>query len=238
MNMGRLTDTVKHLIILNALFFIAKLFQPAVMDGLFALYYFDTPQFHIWQVLTHMFMHADIMHIFFNMFALYMFGSAVEGAWGRNKFLFLYFSAGIGSMLLHTGVNYYHVQVGLEFIEQSGISDVQIENLAGVEGHPVRKMLQSMYRPAVGASGAISGVLVAFAMLFPNVELMLMFVPVPVKAKYFVPVLVLIDVFSGFTGFSLLGKGIAHWAHVGGALTGFLIAYYWTKNSMNKHRWN
>jgi membrane associated rhomboid family serine protease len=91
--------------------------------------------------------------------------------------------------------------------------------------------------PAVGASGAIYGILVAFGMMYPNTELMLMFLPIPIKAKYFIPALLLIDLFSGLTGFSLFGQNIANWAHIGGALFGFIMAYYWKKNSFNDKRW-
>ena len=99
-------------------------------------------------------------------------------------------------------------------------------------------MFEAFNTPAVGASGAIYGVLVAFAMLFPNVSLFLLFVPVPIKAKYFIPVLIGIDLFSGFTGYSLFGGGIAHFAHVGGALFGFIMMWYWKKNSFNQNRWD
>ena len=92
--------------------------------------------------------------------------------------------------------------------------------------------------PAVGASGAIYGLLVAFAFVFPNAELGIMFIPIPIKAKYFVPVIVGIDLFSGVTGFSIFGGGVAHFAHVGGALFGFLMVWYWRKNQFNSNRWN
>ena len=105
-----------------------------------------------------------------------------------------------------------------------------------------RENIDSMYAafntPAVGASGAIYGVLVAFGMMYPNVALMLIFLPIPIKAKYFIPALILLDLFSGLTGFSLFGQNIANWAHVGGALFGFIMAYYWKKNSFNNQRWN
>ena len=218
---------------------------------LFSLYYFESPNFHFWQPLTHMFMHdsQSIMHILFNMFGLYMFGSPLEARWGRNKFLFFYFSAGIGAALIHTMVNYYQVQSGVDALLAGGWSQENITNfletgtggsrsiLEVVSQSKIDTIFSSYNVPAVGASGAIYGILVAFGMMYPNTELMLMFLPIPIKAKYFIPVLLLIDLFSGLTGFSLFGQNIANWAHIGGALFGFIMAYYWKKNSFNDKRW-
>ena len=118
----------------------------------------------------------------------------------------------------------------------TGQYDTSILN--NVSKDTLQTMFEAFNTPAVGASGAIYGVLVAFAMLFPNVSLFLLFVPVPIKAKYFIPVLIGIDLFSGFTGYSLFGGGIAHFAHVGGALFGFIMMWYWKKNSFNQNRWD
>jgi len=257
--MGRITETVKVLLVINVLFFIGKLTSPEIFDRLFALYYFENPNFQIWQPLTHMFMHAGFGHILFNMFGLWMFGSPLEARWGRSKFLFLYFSAGFGAALIHTGVNYYHFKLGYETLINSGLSGEQIIELiesawsqatssstgsyvvslpSGVDVETFNSMAQSYKIPAVGASGAIYGVLVAFGMMFPNIPLMLIFLPIPIKAKYFIPALIAIDLFSGITGYSLFGQGIAHWAHIGGALFGFIMAFYWKKNSFNTNRWN
>jgi len=233
--------------------------MPEVFDRLFSLYYFDNPNFKVWQPITHMFMHADFMHILFNMFALYMFGSPLEMVWGKKKFLFFYFSAGLGAAVIHTLVNYYHVQSGFQALLDAGRTPTQIlEQMADIMsqvasnatgqystreygGVPIQQigaMTESYEGYARGASGAVMGVLVAFGLLYPNMELMLLFLPIPIKAKYFIPVLVLIDLFSGLTGVSLFGQGIAHWAHLGGALFGFVMAYYWKKNSFNNRRWN
>jgi len=248
--MGRLTNTVKHLIIINVLFFVGKLAMPDVFDRLFSIYYFENPNFRIWQPITHMFMHGDFGHILFNMFGLYMFGSPLEAQWGRNKFLFFYFSAGLGAALIHTLVNYYHFHSGFDALLAAGATEDQIWELVNSvlrEGYykPIPELgdqaanfFTSFNTPALGASGAIYGILVAFGLMYPNVELMLIFLPIPIKAKYFIPVLLLIDLFSGLTGFSLFGQGIAHWAHLGGALFGFIMAYYWKKNSFNNRRWD
>ncbi|MCH9661109.1 MAG: rhomboid family intramembrane serine protease [Bacteroidetes bacterium] len=246
--MGRITDTVKHLIIINILFFVAKLAMPEMMDRLFALYYFESPNFRFWQPVTHMFMHGDFGHILFNMFGLYMFGSPLEARWGRNKFLFFYFSAGLGAALIHSAVNYYHFQSVYDALTQIGMSAGDIQGIltegsfnTAILENITQAKIQSFYEayhiPAVGASGAIYGVLVAFGMLFPNTPLMLIFLPVPIKAKYFIPAIIALDLFSGVTGYSLMGQGIAHWAHIGGALFGFIMAYYWKKNSFNNKRW-
>lgn len=249
--MGRITDTVKALIIINVLFYAGSMFSGEVAYKLFSLYYFESPNFHFWQPLTHMFMHdsQSFMHILFNMFGLYMFGSPLEARWGRNKFLFFYFSAGIGAALIHTMVNYYQVQSGVDALLAGGWSQTDITNFLNTGTGGSRSILEvvsqakidtifSSYNvPAVGASGAIYGILVAFGMMYPNTELMLIFLPIPIKAKYFIPALLLIDLFSGLTGFSLFGQNIANWAHIGGALFGFIMAYYWKKNSFNDKRW-
>lgn len=248
--MARITETVKVLIIINVLFFVGKLTMPDVANRLFSLYYFENDNFQIWQIVTHMFMHADIGHIAFNMFGLWMFGSPLEALWGRNKFLFFYFSAGIGATLIHTLVNYYHFHSGFDALLSLGVTEGEIwELLRNTNSEGTYRVIPEMGDKAIdfftsyntralGASGAIYGVLVAFGLMYPNMELMLIFFPVPIKAKYFIPGIILMDLFSGLTGISLMGEGIAHWAHLGGALFGFIMAYYWKKNSMDKHRWN
>jgi membrane associated rhomboid family serine protease len=146
-------------------------------------------------------------------------------------------------------VNYFAYQSGFNSLLEAGMTPEAIQTmlntgkydtsiLNNVSKDTLQTMFEAFNTPAVGASGAIYGVLVAFAMLFPNVSLFLLFVPVPIKAKYFIPVLIGIDLFSGFTGYSLFGGGIAHFAHVGGALFGFIMMWYWKKNSFNQNRWD
>jgi len=244
--MGRITDTVKALIIVNVLFFIGTQFTGDVAYKLFSLYYFESPSFKFWQPISHMFMHGGFGHILFNMYALWAFGSPLEERWGRNKFLFFYFSAGIGAAFIHSLVNYYQVQSGMDALMAAGVSQSQITDLlttgqfnSNILNDISQNTIQSLYDsynvPAVGASGAIYGILVAFGLMFPNVALMLIFVPIPIKAKYFIPAIILGDLFFGITGSPF---GIAHWAHIGGALFGFIMAYYWKKNSFNDHRWD
>jgi membrane associated rhomboid family serine protease len=217
--MNNMTDTVKHLIIINVLVFIAaNFFMPNLYITL-PLYCFGTDYFHIYQLITHMFMHAqindlhhiglsDFMHIGFNMYALYSFGSILEHFWGSRKFLFYYIVCGLGAAITFNLVNYLTGDFGAS---------------------------------AVGASGAIYGLLVGFGFMFPDQKLALMFVPVPIKARYFIPGLIAMDLFLGFNGQSLFGfggTGIAHFAHVGGALTGGILMWIWRNNRFNHNRWN
>lgn len=249
--MMNITPVVKQLLIINIIFFIGSQLVP-VAESYFALYYFENPMFKFWQPLSHMFMHGGISHIFFNMFALFSFGSALEHFWGGNKFLFFYISCGLGAALLHSFINYLEFRNELSYLIDSGIKKDDVFNLLnqkmfdrrwldiiGQEGVDTLSISYSV--PAVGASGAIYGLLVAFAFMVPNAELSLMFIPIPIKAKYFVPGLLAIDLFLGFKGSSIFGAGstgIAHFAHIGGALTGFIMMWYWRKNRFNHKRWN
>ncbi len=246
--MGKITEAIKHLIILNVILFAAASFLPNLNLGSYlALYFPQNEHFGFWQFVTHMFMHGGFTHILFNMYALWAFGSPLEQMWGKNKFLFFYFSAGIGAGLIYTAVNYYQFNNIYQDLISAGIQGTEIQNLlktgsynTGILEHVSEKRLTDLYQiyntPAVGASGAIYGVLVAFGMSFPNAKLALIFFPVPIAAKYFIPVLIGLDLFSGVTGFSLFGGGIAHFAHVGGAIIGFIMMKYWQKNQFQ--RWN
>ena len=245
--MGKSTDAIKHLIILNVIFFAATSFIGPSLSNWFALYFPENEHFGFWQFVTHMFMHGGFMHILFNMYALWAFGSPLEQMWGRNKFLFFYFSAGIGAGLIYTGVNYFQFNGVYNELISAGMQASDIQTLLETRSYNSRildvipeKKLAEIYQiyntPAVGASGAIYGVLVAFGMSFPNAKLALIFLPVPIAAKYFIPVLIGLDLFSGVTGFSIFGGGIAHFAHVGGAIIGFIMMKYWQKNQFN--RWN
>lgn len=247
--MGKLTDAVKHLIILNVIFFAASSFLGASLGDWLALYFPKNPHFGLWQYVTHMFMHGGFMHILFNMYALWAFGSPLEQMWGRNKFLFFYFSAGIGAGLIYTAVNYYQFNSIYNDLVSLGMSATEIQSLLEsgrynssildqIPENRLADIFQIYNTPAVGASGAIYGVLVAFGMTFPNAKLALIFLPVPISAKYFIPVLIGLDLFSGVTGFSIFGGGIAHFAHVGGAIIGFIIMKFWQKNQFNDKRWN
>ena len=248
--MRNVTETVKQLIIINILFFIGTQLVSGPAYQYLALFFPENSDFMPWQPITYMFMHGGFMHILFNMFALYSFGSALEQFWGGKKFLFFYISCGLGSALVHTGVNYFHFQEGLDALISNGFSKSEILTLLN-EGRidtrwqevitvtQFQNFTSAYVGTAVGASGAIYGIIVAFAFMFPNAELGLMFIPIPIKAKYFVPGLVLVDLYLGISGKSIFGGGgVAHFAHVGGALFGFLIVWYWKKNQFNSNRWN
>jgi membrane associated rhomboid family serine protease len=266
----QLSDTVKHLLILNIILFVGAYALPQIND-LFALHYIETHSFKWWQLVTHMFMHGSPMHLFFNMFALVSFGTALERFWGMKKFLFFYFSCGFGAAFIQMGYYYYEVHALMAQLSDLNITNADWKILLNTafnrgdlyEGQLLFDGAKAIFEKyptmnsdqfkvvfdtalkakaaMVGASGAIYGLLVAFAFMFPNAELALLFIPVPIKAKYFVPVIVLIDLFSGVTGMSAFGGGIAHFAHVGGALVGFLMMWYWKNNKFNDHnsnRWN
>jgi membrane associated rhomboid family serine protease len=249
--MNNITPVVKQLLIINIIFFIGSQLVP-IADNYFALYYFENPMFKFWQPLTHMFMHGGIPHIFFNMFALFSFGSALEHFWGGKKFLFFYISCGLGAALLHSVVNYYQFHSALNILVENGINKTEVFNILAQGKYNLQweqilgqselsNLVQSYNVRAVGASGAIYGLLVAFAFMVPNAELSLMFIPIPIKAKYFVPGILAIDLFLGFKGSSIFGAGstgIAHFAHIGGALTGFIMMWFWKKNQFNHNRWN
>ena len=245
--MRQISETVKHLLIINALFFLATLSLGPIVYDWFSLHYFKSPKFQLWQPLTHMFMHGDFSHIFFNMFGLYMFGTPLEQMWGRNKFIFFYLSTGFGAALLQMCLYHYQVQEGIQVLQTLGLGSAEIKQFLessaltpGVIEQADIGILRSAYQAfsavLVGASGALYGVLVGFAMLFPNAQLMLLFPPIPIKAKYLVPILILVDLFFGFSSYSM--GPIAHFAHVGGALTGLVMMWYWKRNQFNNNRWN
>ena len=245
--MGRITEIVKHLLIINIIFFFASSVLGEIMYDLFAMHYPNNPNFFVWQPITHMFMHGDLTHIMFNMFGLWMFGTPLEQMWGKQKFIFFYISAGLGAVMLQTII--YHIDVVSvnQILSEYGLSKGEIDlfyetgrlNTSLIQSVGEDRLfsgIQSFKAIMVGASGALYGILVAFAMLFPNVQLMLLFPPIPVRAKYLVPILILFDLFFGFTSYSV--GPIAHFAHVGGAITGFIMMWYWKKNNFNNKRWD
>ena len=245
--MQNIPETVKHLLIINVIFFLATLVLGDIVYDLFALHYPSNPKFEFWQPLTHMFMHGDFSHIFFNMFGLYMFGTPIEQMWGRKKFIFFYLSTGFGAAALQLGLYYYQVTQVLDLLAAQGLSGSQIATffetrdlsysiIEQIGREALLEGLSTFNSVMVGASGALYGVLVAFAFLFPNARLMLLFPPIPVKAKVLVPILIFGDLFFGFTSYSI--GPIAHFAHVGGAITGLIILWYWKKTQFDQNRWN
>ncbi|QFZ55261.1 rhomboid family intramembrane serine protease [Oceanihabitans sp. IOP_32] len=279
--MIRISDTVKHLLIINVLMFIGTLFvgKGILFYDLFAMHFPANEAFKPWQIITHMFMHGgadlnnfSIMHLLFNMFALWMFGTPVEQVLGKKKFLFIYFSAGLGALALQLGSYYFDYYAALSGIADLNMSSEMLTEIVSIDASDgqyikgeilSREMMPILaeynFNPnlinneafkslfemnvisrntMVGASGCIMGVLAAFGMMNPNAELMLIFLPIPIKAKYFIPGIILLDLISGITGQSFFSpSNTAYFAHVGGALVGFLIMWYWKKTQFNKNRW-
>ncbi len=237
--MQRLTPVIKHLIIINViLFFGPMLLNNLDLTNILALHFPKNEHFGFWQYLTHIFMHGSEFHLLFNMYGLWAFGTPLEQMWGKNKFLFFYFSAGIGAGLIYTLVNYYQFDGIYEQLTNLGVSSSEIMNILKVGryndtlitlSNETMSEFYSLYNtPAVGASGAIYGILVGFGLAFPNAKLAMIFFPVPIAAKYFIPLIITSDLFFGMTKYSV--GNIAHFAHVGGAIIGFIIAWYWKKN--------
>ena len=244
--MRSLPEIVKQLIIINILFFLGSTRLENTAYDLLALHYPQNPKFAPWQVVTHMFMHGSINHILFNMFGLWMFGGTLAQMWGRNKFLFFYLSTGLGAAAFQLGINYFQISTVLEKLVEAGYSATALTEtlqskqyntlLNVISRTELDQLLTSYYMSMVGASGALYGILVAFAFLFPNTELMIIFLPIPIKAKYFVPILLASDLFFGFSSYSL--GPIAHFAHLGGAVTGYIMMWYWKKQQFNNNRWD
>lgn len=227
--MRSIPEIIKHLLIINVLVFIGSQVVGTLIFDLLALHYPKNDLFGVWQLVTHMFMHGSFSHILFNMFGLWMFGSPLAQMWGKNKFLFFYLSCGLGAAALQLLVYHLQIQDWLESMVAQGITLDQ--------AYTYLEQGQTLFNVTmVGASGALYGVLVAFAFMFPNAELMLLFLPIPIKAKFFVPLVLLLDLFFGFSSYSM--GPIAHFAHVGGALTGFAMMWYWKQNQFNQNRWS
>ena len=248
----RITEIVKQLLIINVIMFIGTTLS-GNMDLVYSFLGLRFPEnnsFKFWQIITHMFMHGGSMHILVNMFTLWMFGVQVERVLGSKRFLFFYISCGLGAAIIQLIYLYFIFYTNLEILISSGYDSSQIFEIlnqgkyntawSSILGDTeLLSFMSSFNSLMVGASGAIMGVLVAFGMFFPENKLMLMFFPVPIKAKYFIPSIILLDLISATTGVSIFSpSNTAYVAHLGGALTGFLIMYYWRINQFNSNRWN
>jgi len=218
--MFRVTEVVKHLLIINVLMYLGTMLLGDPSHGTsldlvnerltdfslwgryrLAMFFPTSDYFRPFQIVSHMFMHADIGHLFFNMFAVFMFGPPLEATWGPKRFFFFYLLTGFGSVLLHTLVR-------------------------GIEIYWFGESMFAANVPSLGASGAVFGLLVGYGMLFPDNRIMLLFPPIPLKAKYFVLIYAGVELFMGLGN---LNTGVAHYAHLGGALFGFLLILYWRK---------
>ena len=219
--MRNIPTITKNLLIINVLMFVATfVFQRGGIDlnDVLGLHFFMASEFHLYQLLTYMFMHGGLQHIFFNMFALWMFGCVVENVWGPKKFLFYYISCGIGAGL---------IQELVQYISYFVIDDLGSYDYVNLNGVSVTVDYYLNQLTTVGASGAIYGILLAFGMLFPEERIFIFPLPVPIKAKWFILAYVAIELFSAL---GTSGDGVAHFAHLGGMLFGFLMIRYWQKH--------
>lgn len=209
-----LPPVVLNLLIINVLVWIASVVLPRVtpidLDLLLGLHYWQSAAFNPLQLISYMFMHGSFDHIFFNMFGLFMFGPVLEQLWGGKRFLFFYLFTGIGAGIVQELFWSY------QLMPLIGSSAMHIVFQGGLE--PI----------TIGASGAIFGILLAFAMVYPDAKLFLFFLPIPIKARYFVPMYALVELFLGVANFS--GDNVAHFAHLGGALFGLILILYWKKH--------
>lgn len=213
---GFIPPVTRNIIIINTLILIITSLTKNFMYETFALFYPSSPFFRWWQPVTHMFMHGGFGHLFFNMFTLYMFGSVLERVWGPKKYLLYYMVTGLGAALLHTGVEWLQTLYWQNII-QTGEASAAVAAAASM-----RRMLMT---PTVGASGAIYGLLLGYAMLFPDSVMTLIFPPISLKAKWFVLIFAAIELVMGLSG----GDGVAHFAHLGGMLFGLILILIWRK---------
>jgi len=229
--MNQITDVVKHLLIINVLMFLGTMALGDIRSQL-ALYYPASNFFQPYQLVSHMFMHSDITHLAFNMYALFMFGTAIEALWGGRRFLIYYLATGFGAVILSLLVKYIEIQYTMagmdpeivqQVLSQGGDIIAQGKNYTDKTIGGLNRLINSS---SWGASGAVFGLLAAYAMKFPNRKLGIMFLPIFIEAKYFVFIIAAIELFLGLGSFN---TGIAHFAHLGGALFGVLIILYWQK---------
>lgn len=211
--LSNIPPVTRNLIIINVLLFIATLVNENYMIGTFGLFYPTSPYFRWWQVVTHMFMHGGFWHIFFNMYTLFIFGMVVENILGSKKFVMFYFICGLGAAGLQIGTQYIEMQAFINAGTQQALESIA----------------QLKVTPTVGASGAIYGVLLAYAMLFPDSKMTLIFPPVTLSAKWMVVIFAVIELVTGVVGWV---DGVAHFAHLGGMLIGWLLILWWKKRGV------
>ena len=229
--MRNLTPAVKNIIIINVVMMIAAYLKQTLMFESFALFFPASPYFKFWQPVTYLFMHGDFFHLLFNMYTLVIFGTVLERVWGPKKFLIFYFVTGIGAALVHMGVMWLEYNSLVEslgmFPDEAAAKAKEIvangHAMAPAGFDAVQRFLSI---PTVGASGAIYGILMGYAMLYPDSIMRLLFPPVALKAKWFVLIFAAIELLLGM---SSSGSSIAHFAHLGGLIFGFLLLVYWKK---------
>lgn len=237
---GRLSNTppvVKNLIIINVvmllgLFLFQRLFN-VNLNAILGLFYFQSPLFKPWQIVTHMFMHGGIAHIFFNMWALWIFGKTLESVWGSQRFLIYYLVTGLGAAFFHMLVNYIQFAPDINALKAAySVDRINMALLNDIlqPGNQFYSLGRDLIRPTVGASGAVYGVLLAFGMLFPNTPLFIIPIPFPIKAKWLVIGFGALELYLGITR---TGGNIAHFAHLGGMIFGFILIKYWNRYTRN-----
>ena len=234
---------VKNLLIINVLIWLVMAISPdadRAFTKYLALYYFSSPGFLPFQLFTYMFLHGGFTHLFFNMFALVMFGGTIERAMGSARFLFYYISVGIGAALIQMGVYAIYIHHLESFFDAATCNEIITRGWDLIQQNynysdPDAGALNSFVnRPMVGASGAIYGVLLAFGFLFPNVPIYLFFIPIPIKAKWLIIGYFVLELFYGLGG---LAYNVAHFAHIGGMIFGFLLLLYWKHKGVFNNRW-
>jgi membrane associated rhomboid family serine protease len=243
--LANMPPVVKSILLLNVIMYILTVLgemQGIPMTYLLGGYVFNSPYFEPYQMVTHFFMHGGFFHILFNMFALVIFGSALEQVWGPKRFFIFYVATAIGAFFLHQLVGFIEVKnlenelvaAGYDlFSLKEKIGDLRAGNISTFNIIPntnnlVQDYISGISIPVVGASGAVYGVLVGFGYLFPNTKLMLLFPPIPIKAKWLVIIMVGIALYNSIQANP--GDNIAHLAHLGGALVGFIIVLFWQKD--------
>ena len=237
--LGNTPPVTRNLIIINVVMWLGTLlfiqFFNVDLTRILGLFPTQSPLFKPWQIVTHMFMHSSnrIFHIFFNMWALWMFGRVLEGVWGGKRFLIYYLVTGLGAMLLHSLVNYIQLAPMMAELKAAYSVDrinVSLLNEILKPGNPFYNLGRQLLVVTVGASGAVYGVLLAFGMLFPNTPLILFPIPIPIKAKWMVIAAAVIALYLGLSG---QGGNIAHFAHLGGMVFGFILIRYWNRFTRN-----
>ena len=233
--MDKIPTVTKNLLAINIVMFLALFAAERWgidLNDLLGLHLFASSEFHPFQLVTYMFMHASLTHIFFNMFALYMFGRVLEHVWGPKRFLIYYIVAGIGAGLLQEAVGFLRYSSIADGMSPESISVVLSEGASALQKHMnfvdsrMAELNLVLNVPTVGASGAVYAILLGFGMLFPNERMFVFPLPFPIKAKYFVIGYAIIELYLGTTG---TRDGVAHFAHLGGMLFGFMLIMYWRK---------
>jgi membrane associated rhomboid family serine protease len=243
-SLSSIPPVTKNILILNILFYITTLVLAGKGIDLIQLlgaHYVNSPLFEPYQIVTYFFMHSkDFFHILFNMLMLVMFGAHLERIWGPKRFFIFYVASAIGAFALYNIIGVYQIIQLKEQLTQLGYDLTSINQIIANNDltqipllHPDDTSILSEYLsksiiPMVGASGAIYGIMAGFAYLFPNTELMLLFPPIPVKAKWLISVYFVIELYSSFQNYQ--GDNVAHLAHVGGGITGFILVFIWNKN--------